>query len=318
MDHVQPKRPVGGGYGQFLAANRAEFTEACKGQQASAISIMAGIRWKNLSAEQKKPYQQKFEEVKAIFERDMAAFVAAGGAKVLGSRALKTQKRKATEYRRMVHCARQDPIGLEMTGVEPKRPVGGGYGQFLAEKRAEFAEACKGQKASAVTIMAGLAWKNLTVEQKTPYQKKFEEAKAKFEKDMIAFVVAGGTKSLGIQALKTQKRKAMEYTNRGKCPEQDPIGPKKPVFGAFGIFLNRKRDLLNKQCPCHVMGITELASATWNVMSDVEKKPYEIEYAVKKEVCDEATKSYVPLCRVPKATNEGSVDGADETSGEKA
>jgi len=38
---------------------------------------------------------------------------------------------------------------------QPKRPVGGAYGIFLTEKRAEFMKACAGKQASAVSKMAG-------------------------------------------------------------------------------------------------------------------------------------------------------------------
>eukprot|EP00927_Polykrikos_kofoidii_P001374 TRINITY_DN10500_c0_g1_i1.p1 TRINITY_DN10500_c0_g1~~TRINITY_DN10500_c0_g1_i1.p1 ORF type:complete len:331 (+),score=60.69 TRINITY_DN10500_c0_g1_i1:83-1075(+) len=330
MDLVQPKRPVCGGFGQFLAAHRVEFSKACNSQKSSTISVTAGAAWKNLTAEEKAPYHKMFKEAKVRFEKDMAAFLAAGGTKVLGLRASRALKRKGMDDRKTGQCPKQAPVWLaklsreafdifssskqiEIDRVQPKPPVGGGYGQFLAQNRAEFTKACKGGRASAVSVMAGAMWKSLTPEQKAPHQLQFEKAKAIFEKDMAAFVAAGGTKALGRHALKTQKRKAMEDARR-----MVPIRPKKPTCGAFGIFLSRKRPVLRMQCPCRVMGITELASVTWNVMSDAEKKPYENEYALKKEAGDEAMKSRVPTCRRAKAGNEGTVDGGDDASGEKA
>merc|ERR1719393_268417 len=49
---------------------------------------------------------------------------------------------------------------------QPKKPVGGAYGIFLSEKRPEFAKKCEGQKASAISTMAGEAWKKVSQNEK--------------------------------------------------------------------------------------------------------------------------------------------------------
>ena len=51
-----------------------------------------------------------------------------------------------------------------MTLEQPKKPVDGAYGIVLTEKRPEFTKACAGQKASAVSSMAGESWKKLNEE----------------------------------------------------------------------------------------------------------------------------------------------------------
>eukprot|EP00927_Polykrikos_kofoidii_P018797 TRINITY_DN1875_c0_g1_i1.p2 TRINITY_DN1875_c0_g1~~TRINITY_DN1875_c0_g1_i1.p2 ORF type:complete len:224 (-),score=69.40 TRINITY_DN1875_c0_g1_i1:202-819(-) len=199
---------------------------------------------------------------------------------------------------------------------QPKRPVGGGYGQFLAEKRPEFMKACEGQKASAVSVVASAAWKKLTDAQKKPYDAKFEQAKAKFEKDMEAFLAAGGTKTLGSRALKTQKRKEKEEGGgRRKRAKKDPNRPKKPAGGAFGVFLNKNRAVFQKECPGDMTGVTKLASAKWKAMSDAEKAPYEAEYQVKKKAFEEAMKSYVPT--KDGAGSEEEEEGDEDDDGEE-
>merc|ERR1712039_465011 len=89
-------------------------------------SKMAGEAFKKLSDAQKKPYQQKYETAKEKFEKDMAAFLAAGGEKQKGAAALRAEKRKAKEGKK-----KKDPNA-------PKRPAGGAYGQFLAENRSKI------------------------------------------------------------------------------------------------------------------------------------------------------------------------------------
>merc|ERR1712039_306125 len=124
-------------------------------------SKMAGEAFKKLSDAQKKPYQQKYETAKEKFDKDMAAFLAAGGEKQKGAAALRTEKRKAKEGKK-----KKDPNA-------PKRPAGGAYGQFLAEKRPEFIKACAGQPISAVGKMAGVAWQKLSAAQKKPYEAQY-------------------------------------------------------------------------------------------------------------------------------------------------
>merc|ERR1719262_1271272 len=56
----------------------------------------------------------------------------------------------------------------------------------------------------------------MTDTQKAPYQKKYDEAKVKFDKDMAAFIEGGGEKTKGQRALRTEKRKIREEARRPK------------------------------------------------------------------------------------------------------
>merc|ERR1712193_339358 len=102
-----------------------EFIKACEGQPVSAITKLAGEKWKTIAAKEKDVYQKKYEAAKAQFDKDMAAFLASGGEKTKGAAALRTEKRKARELKR------KDPNA-------PKKPSGGGYGVYLAENRAKI------------------------------------------------------------------------------------------------------------------------------------------------------------------------------------
>ena len=69
-----------------------------------------------------------------------------------------------------------------MAGEQPKKPVGGAYGAWLAEHRAELQkELGPGKPASEVGKLAGSRFKALSAASKATYQKKFEEAKVKYE-----------------------------------------------------------------------------------------------------------------------------------------
>merc|ERR1712242_168513 len=130
---------------------------------------MAGEVFRKLNDAQKKPYQEKYEAAKTKFDKDMAAFLAAGGEKQKGAAALRTEKRKAKEGKQ-----KKDPNA-------PKRPAGGAYGQFLAERRPEFAKACAGQSITAVSKMASEAWKKFSDAQKKPYEAKYTKASDEYK-----------------------------------------------------------------------------------------------------------------------------------------
>jgi len=184
----------------------------------------------------------------------------------------------------------------KMALEQPKKPVGGAYGSFLAEKRPEFTKQCAGQKASAISTLAGTSWKALTDAQKAPYEKKYLAAKEKFDKDMAAFLAGGGEKVKGAAALRNEKRKAKEDPGAAgkKAKKDDPNRPKRPAGGAFGCFLAKNRDAFQKACPGPASGVSKLAGAKWKALTENDKKPYEAEYQIKKAAYEKAMKNYTP------------------------
>jgi hypothetical protein len=117
------------------------------------------------------------------------------------------------------------------------------------------------------------------------WQKKYEEAKAKYDEDMKAFLDAGG-----------EKKAIVKKSKREAKPAKDPEKPKKPAGGAFGCFLAENRPEFQKQTAGQpITAVAKLASTKWQALSEDEKKPYEEMYAKKKAEYEEAMKSYVPL-----------------------
>jgi len=174
---VQPKKPVGGAYGQFLAEMRPTFVKEKQGQAAKEVTKLAGERWKAVSEAEKAKYQKKYEAMKAKFDKDMEAFLAGGGVK-------KERKVKGEGKRK-----RKDANA-------PKKPAGGAYGRFLAAKRAEFTKECAGmdkkQQFTAVTKMAGERWKALSAKEKAPYEAEFKAAQKEYAKAMEEYKANGG------------------------------------------------------------------------------------------------------------------------------
>merc|ERR1711870_64190 len=136
---------------------------------------------------------------------------------------------------------------------------------------------------------AGAEWKKLTEAQKAPYAQKYESVKAQYDKDMEAFLSGGGVKEKGAAALRTENRKA----NDGK-KKKDPNAPKRPVGGAFGVWLAENRPKIVSSLPQghKITDVTKAAGEQWKALSDAAKKPYEAKYAKKQEEYVKAMEEY--------------------------
>merc|ERR1712217_548472 len=175
MALVRPKQPVGGAYGVFLAEKRPEYTKACAGQKASAIATMAGAEWKKLTEAQKAPYAKKYETAKSQYDKEMEAFLAGGGVKEKGVSALRTEKRKAKD----------GTLKKKKEPNAPKRPAGGAFGVWLAEKRSKIVSSLpQDHKITDVTKAAGVQWKALSDAAKKPYEAKFAKKQEEYKKAM--------------------------------------------------------------------------------------------------------------------------------------
>jgi len=173
---------------------------------------------------------------------------------------------------------------------QPKRPVGGAYGVFVAEKRPEYLKSLAGKPVSEVSKMAGEAWGKLSEKQKEPYQKQYEEKKAQFDKDMAAFLEAGGEKTKGVTALRSEKRKAKE----GK-KKKDANAPKKPAGGGYGVYLSENREAILKSLPAGANKITDVskkAGEQWSKLSEAEQQPFKDKFAKKQEEYQLALEEY--------------------------
>jgi len=254
----QPKKPVGGAYGYFLAEKRPEFTKACAGQKAPAISTVAGAAWKKLSEAQKAPYQKLYEAAKQKYEKDIAAFLENGGEKSKGMRAMRSEKRKAKEAKK----GKNDPN-------KPKRPAGGAFGCFLNANRPAFIKECGGAITGA-SKLASAKWKVLPAAERSLFEKEYEAKKTAYEEAMKTYVPPAG------------------------ADEKGPNKPKRPAGGAYGCFMNANRPAFMKECGGSIAGAAKLASAKWKVLPDAERSVFEKEFQAKKDAYEEAMKPYVP------------------------
>jgi len=169
----EPKRPQNP-YWIFLSENREAITKEAGSAVASAVGKLGGEKWKKLSAAQKAPYEKKAAEAKAKFEKDMAAFVAAGG--VAGKRRADKAEAKREKADKRARKANKDPN-------KPKKPQTA-YWLWLGENRAAIQKEVGKGSVTEVAKKGGEKWKALSDAARAPFEKKAAELKKKYEKEM--------------------------------------------------------------------------------------------------------------------------------------
>ena len=186
--------------------------------------------------------------------------------------------------------------------VEQPKKAQTSYFLFLDAKKASFVEKAGGNYKQGIS-QAAKAWKALPPNEKKPFEDEAAKRKLQYEKDLKAFLDAGGEK---------KKRKSKDDDGTpSKRKKKDANAPKKPAGGAYGCYLAKNRAAFTEQCKgLSVTAVSKMAGEKWKKLSAAEKKPFEDEYAVKKKAYEEALAAY-------KASGSGGQAGDAEEDDEE-
>lgn len=132
-----------------------------------AVVKTAAAQWRDLPDEKKAPYEKKAAAAKAEYDAALESFKQMGGEVVRKRKADKDAKPKKDKD-------------------APKKPSGGGYGQFLAENREKIVKSLPAGSnvITATAKAAGAQWKALSEDEKKPYEDKFAEKMTEFRAAM--------------------------------------------------------------------------------------------------------------------------------------
>ena len=92
------------------------------------------------------------------------------------------------------------------------------------------------------------------------------------------------------------KKGTHEGDEAAKTKEKDPNSPKKPVAGAYGVFLAANREAIKKTLPADhkITDVAKAAGTKWAAVSEAEKKPYQKQYEDNVAAYKKAKESYAP------------------------
>ena len=225
-DPAAPKKPVGGGFGCFLAQNRAAFSKDVKGQPVAAVTKLASKKWKHLSEDEKKVYQEEYEIKQAEYEQAKKLYVRLATYReaekpVKNARLAKENKEangnedaekaaqdksaekeiKATAKAKTAKAtAKASPSTSRRPGMKllPKSPFDCFYAQIRAGERLHFSVPI-----SAIRKCAFHRWTMLGEDDKAYYREEYERAKSEYE-------AAKNAQLTGIDKEETEKRREIQ------------------------------------------------------------------------------------------------------------
>merc|ERR1712066_404188 len=172
-----------------------------------------------------------YENATAKYQEALEKFKAGGGEVVRKSKSDKEQR-------------------IKPSADQPKKPAGGAYGRFLAEKRAEISASLPaGHRMTDVTKKAGELFKALSEDEKKKYQDLYEKADAEYKQALEKFKAGGGEVVRGGKVANSQKEsEGADAEKAGGARAAKEKSPKKRALEEQGLnlseaILKKARDL---------------------------------------------------------------------------
>jgi len=175
MASEQPKKPLTAFFKYLEEQRPAILKQLGENSKTKGIVAKTGAeQWRALSAADKSPYEEKAAAARVQYEAAVQSFKATGGEMV--------RKRKADK----------DDEKPKKDKDAPKKPAGGGYGQYLAENRSEIVKSLPAGSNLMMDVAkaAGANWKALSVDAKKPYEEKFVLKMKEFKIAMESYNVS--------------------------------------------------------------------------------------------------------------------------------
>lgn len=212
-DAAQQPKKAQTAFFRFLDDQRAAIQKKLGTKKLGDVAKAASEQWKALDQAAKAPYEERAAKEKAEYDAALASFKAAGGEVTK-----KDRKRKGDDTKRAKKDKDKDA---------PKKPAGGGYGQFLAENREKIKKSLpQDHKMTDVGKEAGSQWKALSDAAKKPYEEKFKAAMEEYRTAMEAYKAskaeAAGEDAEEQQATPTKRARKGEKTTAPKEKKSTP------------------------------------------------------------------------------------------------
>nr|XP_009599657.1 high mobility group B protein 6-like isoform X1 [Nicotiana tomentosiformis]XP_009599658.1 high mobility group B protein 6-like isoform X2 [Nicotiana tomentosiformis] len=277
-----------------------EVKKANPNAEFKEISNLLGAKWKTISAEEKKPYEEKYQAEKEAYLK----IVGKEKRELEAMRLLDEEQKQKTAMELLEQYIQFQQGAIENENkkkkkekdpLKPKQPLSAFF-LFTNERRAALLVENKNVK--EVAKITGEEWKNMTEKQKAPYEEMAMKRKEQYQQEMEVYKKKKDEeaaehlkeeeelmklkKQEALQLLKKKektenliKQKTKENRQKKKQKEDnvvDPNKPKKPA-GSFFLFSKEERKKLVEERPgINNSTITALISLKWKELSEEEKQ----------------------------------------------
>ncbi|XVE58018.1 hypothetical protein DITRI_Ditri04bG0136500 [Diplodiscus trichospermus] len=276
------------------------------------VSNILGAKWKTVTAEEKKPYEEKYQTEKEAYLQVIAKEKRESEAMKLleDEHKQKTAMELLEQYLQFKQEAEKETkkSKKERDPLKPKQPMSAFF-LFSNERRAALLAESK--NVLEVAKIAGEEWKNMTDEQRGPYEEMAKKNKETYLLEMEVYKQKKEEEALSLrkeeeEMMKLQKQEALqllkkkektetiikktkEKRQKKKQQNSDPNKPKKPA-SSFLLFSKEARKTLMQERPgINNSTLNALISLKWKELSEEEKngwnaKATEAMEAYKKEL----------------------------------
>eukprot|EP00040_Diaphanoeca_grandis_P026865 m.151423 g.151423 ORF g.151423 m.151423 type:complete len:891 (-) comp30759_c4_seq2:2534-5206(-) len=218
-----------------------------EGEKSSDRMKIIATQWKELSEDDRKEWDDKASEDKERYGKEMAIYEEENGG-----------KRKPTKKK-----------GKRRKEGEPKRPQSSFFlfsSKMRAQVKIDFPELSVSETAKKM----GEMWKEVTEEEKIPYQEEFEANKLIYAKEMEEFklkqIAEGGDDD-------DIPEKSKKSSKRGKKIRFD--GEPKNPLSSYLIFAQSIREKLKEENPeLKMTEMSKVIGTKWSEIKDEEKQKY--------------------------------------------
>ncbi|KAG2248788.1 hypothetical protein Bca52824_088416 [Brassica carinata] len=278
-----------------------------------------GAKWKSLSAEEKKPYEERYQVEKEAYLQVIAKEKREREAMKLldDEQKHKTAMDLLDQYLQFVQEGEQDikkKSKKEKDPLKPKHPISA-FLVYANERRAALRQ--ENKNVVEVAKMTGEEWKKFSDKEKAPYEEVAKKNKETYLQAMEEYKrtkeeEAMSQKKEEEELLKLHKQEALQLlkkkektdnlikkekeTKKKKNENVDPNKPKKPA-SSFILFSKDARKALTEERPgTSNSTVTALISVKWKELGEEEKQSYnnkaaKLMEAYKKELEDYNKKS---------------------------
>ncbi|KAM7494328.1 hypothetical protein LguiB_028937 [Lonicera macranthoides] len=264
------------------------------------ISSILGTKWKTVSAEEKKPYEEKYQAEKEAY------------LKIIGNEKRENEAMRLLEEEQKQRTAmelleqylqfKQDTekenkkTKKEKDPLKPKHPMSAFF-VFMSERRAALL--AENKNVSEVSKIMGEEWKNMSEEQKVPYEEVAKRNKEQYAQEMETYKQKKDEENVNLkmeeeEMKKIQKQEALQLLKKKEKTENiikktkenlqkkkqkeeknaDPNKPKRPPSSFILYSKEARKDLLEERPGINNSTLNALISVKWKELNEEDKQSW--------------------------------------------
>ncbi|XP_052210858.1 high mobility group B protein 6-like [Diospyros lotus] len=280
----------------------SEIKQANPEAEFKDISNILGAKWKTVTAEEKKPYEETYEAEKEAY------------LKVVGNEKRENEAMKLLEEEQKQRTAMElleqylqfkqeaekesKKTKKEKDPLKPKQPMSAFF-LFSSERRAALLAEKK--NILEVAKITGEEWKNMSEKQRKPYEERAKQIKEKYTEEMEAYKQKKDEEALNLkkeeeERMKIQKQEALQLLKKKEKTENiikktkesrqqqkkekqkegkknsDPNMPKKPASSFLLFSKEERKNLMEERPGINNSTVNALISVKWKELGEEEKQ----------------------------------------------